>query len=157
MTRELARSPRSLCILSDNQSSLAAVDMHTACHLFDNCVSPNAKLMQGGTVTLVTHHVSFCLPGTWYLVELDKDGVVEEGSIEKLRALGVLEKAMEEEDKIVLANEHESSSPVDSGSGGMVENVVYSAPGKLMDDEAHTEGRVSVHTYLLYVKAAGWS
>ena len=63
---------------------------------------------------------------------------------------------MEEEDKIVLANEHESSSPVDSGSGGMVGNVVYSTPGKLIDEEAHAESRVSVHTYLLYVKAASW-
>ena len=160
MIRELTRSPRSLCIPSDNQSSLAAVDMHTARHLFDNCVSSSAKLMQGRTVILVTHHVSLCLPGTSYLVELDKGRVVKEGSIEKLRALGVLEKVMEEEDKIAMfAHEHESSSPVDSGSGEMVENgdVVYSTPGKLIDEEARAEGRVSVYTYLLYVKAAGWS
>ena len=91
--------------------------------------------------------------------EMGEKGVsLSGGAIYARSKVGVLEKVMEEEDKIAMfAHEHESSSPVDSGSGGMVENVVYSAPGKLIDDEAHTEGRVSVHTYLLYVKAAGWS
>ena len=115
--------------------------------------------MQGRTVILVTHHVSLCLPGTSYLVELDKGRVVKRGSIERLRALGVLEKVMEEEDKIVsTAHENEVSSlAIDGNSGTVVENGdVYSTTGKLIDEEARAEGRVSVHTYLLYVKAAGW-
>ncbi len=114
--------------------------------------------MQGRTVILATHHVSLCLPGTSYLVELDKGRVVKSGSIERLRALGVLERVVEEEDKIVIIHEDEVSSLAGDGNPGtVVENEnVYSAPGKLIDKETRAEGRVSVHTYLLYVKAAGW-
>lgn len=148
---------------------LAAVDMHTARHLFEHCLSPTAELIRGRTVILVTHHVSLCLPATGYLVELDKGRVIRHGTVEELRKQGHLSQVIEQED--ISVPESSSNSVTTTLDEGLVndadENIepldgtIKKLPlsreaGKLVDAEARAEGRVSYRTYLLYVKSAGW-
>lgn len=155
---------------------LAAVDMHTARHLFEHCLSPDAPLIKGRTVILVTHHVSLCLPATAYLLELDRGRVLRQGSVEELRKKGQLAHVIEAEDvsqaiqkegeeqtEKIIGNvaDGEDRPPLNStaetATSVTAEDTNMDADaGKLVDAEARAEGRVSFRTYLLYVKSAGW-
>lgn len=152
---------------------LAAVDMHTARHLFDHCLSPSSELIRGRTVILVTHHVSLCLPATAYLVELDKGRVIRRGSIEDLRKQGYLGLVLQEENihsasaaastsstSLGTATEDTVTNDADDGDEAAFQGTarldLSPDAGKLVDAEARAEGRVSYRTYLLYIKSAGW-
>ncbi|KAK4053631.1 hypothetical protein OIO90_003870 [Microbotryomycetes sp. JL221] len=77
---------------------LSAVDAHVAKHLYKKCLK--GPLLENRTVILVTHHISLCLPGAFYLVrmsagrvemqslvsELDTSDLAEEYQLEKLEA-----------------------------------------------------------------------
>lgn len=129
--------------------------MHTALHLVQNCLS--GKLAQGRTVILVTHHITLCLPVASYLVELDKGSISYHGTIPELQEQGVLH-------KVILADDETPLSPITQTNPRF--NEVDSSPdvpkaqipsddGKLIDAEARAEGRVSLRSYLTYVRAAG--
>lgn len=156
---------------------LAAVDMHTARHLFEHCLSPNAPLIKGRTVILVTHHVTLCLPATAYLLELDRGRVLRQGSVEELRKKGQLVHVIEAEDvsqkmqkmqkekeeipkKIIVNDADRGEQPLSVEAieviSPMLGEDADADAGKLVDAEARAEGRVSFRTYLLYVKSAGW-
>lgn len=144
-------------------TSLAAVDMHTARHLFEHCLAPNAELIRGRTILLVTHHVSLCLPATGYLVELENGRVVRQGSVEELRHQGHLAHVIERDDVSGKHTPEDEETKTENGNaiGGTVSLSDANRPvqpdvGKLVDAESRAEGRVSYRTYLLYVKAAGW-
>ncbi|KAF8306061.1 hypothetical protein DL93DRAFT_2150580 [Clavulina sp. PMI_390] len=151
---------------------LAAVDMHTARHLFEHCLSPTAPLIQGRTVILVTHHVSLCLPATAYLVELNQGRVIRQGAIDDLRKQGHLGQVIEEEDvhmpesstasmttktdTELTVNVNDADEGTEPAAGTLPKLSTSPTAGKLVDAEARAEGRVSYRTYLLYVKSAGW-
>lgn len=154
---------------------LAAVDMHTARHLFEHCLSPDAPLIKGRTIILVTHHVSLCLPATAYLLELDRGRVLRQGSVEELRKKGQLAHVIEAEDvsqetqkeeeptENIVGNDADGGdrpSPISAAEAVIPvtgeDTGVDTDAGKLVDAEARAEGRVSFRTYLLYVKSAGW-
>jgi hypothetical protein len=141
----------------DHKTSLAAVDMHTARHLFNHCLNPRAKLTHGRTIILVTHHVSLCLPAASYLVELGGGQVIKQGPVEELRKSGILD-VVEEDDPSVTPREDPPSSVADDSSETVDgdENEVSFGSGTLVDEETRAEGRVSVRTYLLYIRSAGW-
>ncbi|KAF8342804.1 uncharacterized protein EI90DRAFT_3030312 [Cantharellus anzutake] len=146
---------RSKVVLLDD--SLAAVDMHTARHLFNHCLNPRAKLTHGRTIILVTHHVSLCLPAASYLVELGGGQVIKQGPVEELRKSGILDVA--EEDDLSVTPREDPPSLVPDDSSETVdgdENEVSFGSGTLVDEETRAEGRVSVRTYLLYIRSAGW-
>jgi hypothetical protein len=146
--------------------SLAAVDMHTARHIFNNCLASDAPLRSGRTVLLVTHHVSLCLPATSFVVELDHGRVVRQGSVEELRDRGLLSSMIEAEDlppepkestvKVLEPSKSKNDADHDGPSDDEQPHILPPVAGKLVDEEARAEGRVSLRTYLLYVKAAGW-
>ncbi|KIY73590.1 P-loop containing nucleoside triphosphate hydrolase protein [Cylindrobasidium torrendii FP15055 ss-10] len=140
------------CILLDDP--LAAVDMHTAQHLVDNCLS--GKLIRGRTVILVTHHIGLCLNITSHLIELSAGRVIQQGSVEELRARGVLQKVIETEDE-PFVDTHEQETPRDENEADLVANADQNKTdkGKLIKAETRAEGRVSFRTYLTYIRAAG--
>ncbi|OCH93071.1 P-loop containing nucleoside triphosphate hydrolase protein [Obba rivulosa] len=145
------------CILLDDP--LAAVDMHTAQHLVKNALS--GDLARDRTIILVTHHISLCLPLASHLIELSNGRVVRHGSVDDLRRNGQLEKFVEAED-VAEAEDHSSQSSDThvecdaDGPGRTGEQPKADAPsGKLVEAEARAEGRVSIHTYWMYIKAAG--
>ncbi|CAE6419815.1 unnamed protein product [Rhizoctonia solani] len=154
---------------------LAAVDMHTARHLVDKCLA--GSLMQGRTIILVTHHVRMCLDITSYLVELSNGRIVRQGTISDLRGkeqLSAILQTQPEDDtteaesevaaassEIPLVNEADvdtagaTNVPITTEEIDLQHN---SNIGKLVDEEARAEGRVSLRTYWTYIRAASvWS
>ncbi|EEB89502.1 hypothetical protein MPER_12389, partial [Moniliophthora perniciosa FA553] len=145
------------CILLDDP--LAAVDMHTAQHLVEKCFS--GELMHGRTVLLVTHHISLVLPISSYLVELSHGSVIKQGPIESFSE-NELQKVIETEDEpFVMEDKATTSEPLDNEMDIAKETTLRSrsnVDGKLIEEEARAEGRVSMTTYLTYIRAAGsWS
>ncbi|KAI8980033.1 P-loop containing nucleoside triphosphate hydrolase protein [Trametes punicea] len=138
---------------------LAAVDLHTAQHIVKKALS--GELARDRTIILVTHHISLCLPIAAYLVELSAGAVLRQGLTSQLQERGELE-------RIVEAEDISEQDRTDSSSGTEVENeadlsaatksVEPEPPeslGKLIDEEARAEGRVSFRTYMIYIRAAG--
>jgi ABC-type multidrug transport system ATPase subunit len=118
--------------------------------------------MRGRTVILVTHHISLCLPISSYLVELSHGSVIRQGPIESFEE-NELKQVIETEDK-PYAVEHEgvatpSESSIlneaDMGKDKLPKPKRTRSDGKLIEMEARAEGRVSLRTYLTYIRAAG--
>lgn len=137
--------------------------MHTAQHLVKYALS--GPLAAGRTIILVTHHISLCLPIASYLVELADGRVTHEGTIQDLRRRSLLQ-------GIVKAEDHPQSVPEEAaevqedvneadlaangnGSSEIKEPKIPISNGKLVEAEARAEGRVSLHSYLTYIRAAG--
>ncbi|KAG8696666.1 hypothetical protein FRC08_007008 [Ceratobasidium sp. 394] len=152
---------------------LAAVDMHTARHIVEQCLS--GPLMRGRTIILVTHHVRMCLSAASYLVEIGNGRIIRQGTIGELRRQGQLSEILQLEDDTMedeskTAEEAAETAPsnineadVDNQDEGLP-NGDGSTPvhngniGKLVDEEARAEGRVSLRTYWTYIRAASiWS
>ncbi|KAJ1310996.1 hypothetical protein OPQ81_009504 [Rhizoctonia solani] len=154
---------------------LAAVDMHTARHLVDKCLA--GPLMQGRTIILVTHHVRMCLDTASYLVELSNGRITQRGTIADLRGkqqLSAILQTQPEDDTIEAEPEMTAvmsevpqinEADVDASDAATpptsTEETIRqqnSNIGKLVDEEARAEGRVSLKTYWTYIKAASvWS
>ncbi|KAF8921944.1 pleiotropic drug resistance ABC transporter [Mucidula mucida] len=145
------------CILLDDP--LAAVDMHTAQHLVANCLS--GKLVRDRTIILVTHHIGLCLPIASYLVELAAGKVLRQGNVDDLERDGVLQKVIEMEDEPFASEKDEPQDSVVANEADVLEGsgkpklAGKVANGKLIMAEARAEGRVSIRTYLTYIRAAG--
>ena len=147
---------------------LAAVDLHTATHLVKRALS--SGLAQDRTIILVTHHISLCLPVAAHFVELSAGAVVRSGSTCELRERGELEKLVDAEDTVEeddteasseteVENEADLAKANGNGFGNGHENRISKNrdhnAGKLVEEEARAEGRVSMRTYWTYIKAAG--
>ncbi|THV07466.1 P-loop containing nucleoside triphosphate hydrolase protein [Dendrothele bispora CBS 962.96] len=144
------------CILLDDP--LAAVDMHTAQHLVNNCFS--SDLVRGRTVILVTHHIGLCIPVSTYLVELHRGSVLRHGPIEGFEAK-VLQEVIETEDEPFVSEDPEPTpnERQENEADALPKHSRFKsgskANGKLIEAEARAEGRVSIHTYMTYIRAAG--
>ncbi|GLB35831.1 putative ABC transporter transmembrane region [Lyophyllum shimeji] len=138
------------CILLDDP--LAAVDMHTAQHLLAKCLT--GDLARDRTIILVTHHISLCLPAASFLVELSHGKVSRQGSIQDLKDINLLESVVEQEDELADVPQTPQNE-ADVWKDTACKTVHQAGNGKLIEAEARAEGRVSVHTYLTYVRAAG--
>ncbi|KAJ7269434.1 P-loop containing nucleoside triphosphate hydrolase protein [Mycena haematopus] len=144
------------CILLDDP--LAAVDMHTATHIVQNCLT--GTFARDRTIILVTHHISLCLPIAHYLVELNQGRVLRQGTIKSFEESGVLQKVVETEDHSFQAQEEEVSvASAENEADSVAPAVVKKARsnGKLIEAETRAEGRVSWRTYMTYIRAAGVS
>lgn len=123
--------------------------MHTASHLVHNCLG--SELARGRTIILVTHHVSLCLPVASYLLKLGHGRVIHQGTITELKEQGILARVVESDDE----------DPQDNRGALSLERSRGPAPdnrdgdGKLIDDEQRAEGRVSLRSYLTYMRAGG--
>lgn len=134
--------------------------MHTAQHLVTHCLS--GELARNRTIILVTHHISLCLPVASHIVELGHGKVLREGSVKKFEESGTLQKVVEEEDE-PFPSETEDDSPALAGENEadtLLKDIVSPRTrkignGKLIEAEARAEGRVSLQTYLTYIRAAG--
>ncbi|KAF8761483.1 ABC transporter transmembrane region [Rhizoctonia solani] len=164
--RDLAEQYAYPCLFS-----LAAVDMHTARHLVDKCLA--GSLMQGRTIILVTHHVRMCLDVAFYLVELSNGRIARQGTISDLRGKGQLSAILQTqpEDDTAEAESEITAVPseaplineADVGAMGATDTPMATEEtilqhnsniGKLVDEEARAEGRVSLRTYWTYIKYA---
>jgi hypothetical protein len=143
-------------ILLDNSSSLAAVDMHTAQHLVHKCLT--GELARGRTIILVTHHVSTCLPAASYLVEINEGTILHQGSIPEMEERGLLVKVLEAEKEPFSdpqPPDRKTFKEADILPDGIGQPQKQLSDGKLIEVEARAEGRVSVRSYVTYIRAAG--
>ncbi|KAF9270717.1 pleiotropic drug resistance ABC transporter [Marasmius fiardii PR-910] len=135
---------------------LAAVDMHTAQHLVVKCFS--GELMRGRTVILVTHHLGLCLPISSYLVEISHGTVLRQGPIDSFGQREIQE-VIEAEDEPFIEEKADESNALPENEADDVKDKAASKPrradGKLVEVEARAEGRVSLRTYMTYMRAAG--
>ncbi|KIJ32692.1 hypothetical protein M422DRAFT_52742 [Sphaerobolus stellatus SS14] len=135
---------RAECLLLDDP--LAAVDMHTANHIYDLCIS--GDLLKGRTVILVTHHIALCATNASYLVELSNGYISHQGTIEDLRAAGHLGHIAEEQSRpsVERSSSTAISTPVNEADGVDVKEKGTKTPkepnGKLVHAEARREGRL---------------
>ena len=137
---------------------LAAVDMHTAQHIVKNALS--GPLASDRTIILVTHHISLCLPIASYLLELAGGRVIRHGTVQELQEKNLLQKIVETEDVPVeelKPEEAEKSLPNEAdGAEVVVPDKRQRSDGKLVEAEARAEGRVSMRSYMTYLRAAGF-
>ncbi len=151
------------------------MDLHTAAHLVKTAFS--GDLARNRTIILVTHHINLCLPIAAHLVELSSGTVLRNGSTADLRDRHELEKLVEAEDTVGEdATETSSATATDADVDNEADLGKSRAPsihssdkgkgkagcqdgntnaGKLVDEEARAEGRVSLRTYWTYIRAAG--
>ncbi|KAG2044379.1 P-loop containing nucleoside triphosphate hydrolase protein [Suillus americanus] len=140
------------CILLDDP--LAAVDMHTAQHIVQHCLS--GELARDRTIILVTHHISLCLPIASYVVELSRGSIARAGDKEVFQDIGELDVLNEVDDEETEVATSGTQTPNDN----IAEDVLpKQRPSqivrKLVEAEVRAEGRVPFRTYWVYIKAAG--
>ncbi|KAF8665348.1 hypothetical protein AX16_000367 [Volvariella volvacea WC 439] len=138
---------------------LAAVDMHTAQHIVTRCFQ--GDMMRGRTVILVTHHVQLCLPAARRLIEIENGQVVKDidssefsredmKHFAEMKTLSTEFEIQDDNTTAAVGNEADDSAAASVNSQRKVKGN-----GKLVEAEARAEGRVSLKTYLIYIKAAG--
>ncbi|KAG8988966.1 hypothetical protein FRB94_014789 [Tulasnella sp. JGI-2019a] len=148
---------RATVVLLDDP--LAAVDMHTARHLLQSCFL--GPIMKDRTIILVTHHVSLCLPAAAYILEMSGGTVLRQGTVQDLQDQGQLGQVIAEEDHTESFEvEEESEIPVNEADNATEQQGSSHADpkpiGKLIEAEHRAEGRVTLATYLTYIRACGW-
>jgi ABC-type multidrug transport system ATPase subunit len=113
------------------------------------------NLCRDRTIILVTHHVALCLPTASYLVEISQGKVLYQGTIQDLRAQGILQKVIEQENEDFpkALPDQEPEKSVEERAKAKLESV--KSDGKLIDDEFRAAGRISMQTYWTYIRAAG--
>lgn len=131
--------------------------MHTATHIVQNCLT--GPFAHDRTIILVTHHISLCLPVAHYIVELAQGRVLRQGTVKSFEASGILQKVVEAEDQPFHEQQDIVPAPVDNEADSLsteIEPVKRTVSnGKLIEAEARAEGRVSLRTYMTYIRAAG--
>jgi hypothetical protein len=131
--------------------------MHTAQHLVHKCLTGDLAL--GRTIILVTHHVTTCLPVASYLLEIENGTILHQGTIPELEERGLLVKvseAQEEPFSDPQPLERKAFNEADIlPDGTMQPEKRQLSDGKLIEVEARAEGRVSVRSYVTYIRAAG--
>ena len=131
--------------------------MHTAQHLVHNCLT--GDLARGRTIILVTHHVTTCLPAASYLLEMDKGRVLHQGTIPELEERGLLAKVLEAEEEPFSDPQPLDQKTFDDADvlpdGTVQSQNPQMSDGKLIEDEARADGRISFRSYVTYIRAAG--
>ncbi|KAI0332194.1 multidrug resistance-associated ABC transporter [Cubamyces sp. BRFM 1775] len=154
-------APTKYVLLDD---PLSAVDSHTSRFLFEKLLK--GPLLANRTVILVTHHVELVLPGTHYLVRMLDGRIDTQGTVQDLRAKGVLDdiaqheevEAHKEEQAVALAKEEDAEvAAVENGdetANGAPQGK--KKPRKLVEDEHRATGSVKWRIYKTYLKASSY-
>lgn len=161
----LARAVYSRASVVIMDDVLSALDAHIAKHVFENCI--NGPLMKERTRILVTHQVGLCLSAASYVLALENGTTKHVGNVSDLRRTGSLQNLIEEVDRDMeevkkeaeeeaivkgdaVTQSNKDSSPVAQDSG-----LPAKKPRKLVDEEAKFSGKVTLATYLRYLRSQG--
>ena len=128
--------------------------MHTAQHLVHKCLT--GDLARGRTIILVTHHIAISLPAASYLLEMKEGAILHQGTIPELEERGLLVKVLETEEEPFSDPQlldQKTFNEADILPDGAQKRQLMD--GKLIEAEARAEGRVSVRSYVTYIRAAG--
>ena len=131
--------------------------MHTAQHLVHKCLT--GDLARGRTIILVTHHIVMCLPAASYLVEINEGTILHQGTIPELEERGLLVKVLDAEEEPFSDPQPLDEKTFDEEGilpdGALQPQKRQLNHGKLIEDEARAEGRVSLRSYVTYIRATG--
>ncbi|KAI0357687.1 multidrug resistance-associated ABC transporter [Trametes cingulata] len=153
-------APSKYVLLDD---PLSAVDSHTARVLYERLLK--GPLLANRTVILVTHHVGLVLPGTDYLVRMSDGQIEVQGTVEELRARGVLDVVVEAEERHVQKGKQSPEAAQDDqlsiGGEKLKDDLEtarkgYKKPRKLVEDEHRESGSVKWTIYNTYLRAASY-
>ncbi|KAF5324170.1 hypothetical protein D9619_011326 [Psilocybe cf. subviscida] len=122
---------------------LAALDVHTAKWIVDNCL--RGDLVQGRTVLLVTHNIGLALPIAQQVVSIDASGKITAQDGSKVDA-SLLPEILDIEDALHSAEKGNESNPGDAATGDTTN-------GKLVVAEDVTEGHVSWKAMKLFLSS----
>ncbi|KAJ6508827.1 hypothetical protein C8R45DRAFT_815212 [Mycena sanguinolenta] len=136
---------------------LSAVDSHTSRILFERLFC--GPLLQNRTVVLVTHHIDLLLSGNegrgaHYIVRMLDGRIDGQGTVQDLRARGVLE---------AMKHDLKNESPPEASAAEEKEDKAEAKPAssqpvtKLVEDEEQAKGDVEWRIYKTYLKASGCS
>ncbi|KAI0772936.1 multidrug resistance-associated ABC transporter [Trametes elegans] len=151
-------APTKYVLLDD---PLSAVDSHTARFLYEKLFK--GPLLANRTVILVTHHVELVLPGAHYLVRMLDGRIDTQGTVNDLRASGVLDdiahveeiEAHKEEQE--AAKEENPNAEVDADANDDSEGAPKGKkPRKLIEEEHRETGSVKWKIYNTYLKASSY-
>ncbi|KAJ6542780.1 multidrug resistance-associated ABC transporter [Mycena capillaripes] len=132
---------------------LSAVDSHTSRFLYEKCL--RGPLLAHRTVILVTHHVELVLPGAHYVVRMLDGRIDAQGTVQELRARGVLDEIAHE--AAVEVKKEELALPVDVvDSETLIEQIEAKKPRKLVEDEHRETGSVKWAVYQTYLAASSY-
>ncbi|KAJ7147242.1 hypothetical protein C8R46DRAFT_1129771 [Mycena filopes] len=130
---------------------LSAVDSHTSQFLFEKCLC--GPLLANRTVILVTHHVELVLPGAGYVVRVLDGRVDTQGTVQDLRARGLLDVITHE---AAVAAKTEEIPTVEVDSTTLIGEKKIKPPRKLVEDEHREVGSVKWSVYQTYLSASGY-
>ncbi|KAK7005882.1 hypothetical protein R3P38DRAFT_3040178 [Favolaschia claudopus] len=130
---------------------LSAVDSHTSQILYEKCL--RGPLLANRTVVLVTHHIELVLPGAHYLVRMLDGRIDAQGTVQELRAQGVLDDIRH--DAAIEVQKEEKSAEVIEADANPVEEK--KAPRALVQDEKRQQGGVKWEIYKSYLRASSYS
>ena len=151
------------------------MDAHVGRQLFEDALT--GELGTGRTRILVTHHVGLVLPKTTYTVILDEGTVQHAGLVEDLKAAGILEDLMKQQQESLAKNPKKDSRAVQEAENiannslikvlsrasvstkkfddGELDMQGKARPKKFTEDEKRETGRLSVHIYKPYIVSSG--
>ncbi|KAI9444468.1 hypothetical protein H4582DRAFT_1805817 [Lactarius indigo] len=127
---------------------LAALDVHTARWIVDNCFK--GDLIRGRTILLVTHNVAMASPLADYVVSLGKDGrIASRGSVsDALKKDKTLAKELAEGTRAIKDDEKKIDGPEP-------DETAKPTDGKLILAEEIAEGHVSWDAVKLFTNGLG--
>jgi ABC-type glutathione transport system ATPase component len=113
---------------------------------------------------LITHHITLCLSGSDYLVQMLGGRIALQGPVDELDKSAItselVEEPVEEEDVDAVAEVALEPSPVTieaSAEAPTAEALAAtSEDNKLVKEEARATGRVKILVYRTYLAAGGW-
>ena len=151
------------------------MDAHVGRQLFEDALT--GELGTGRTRILVTHHVGLVLPKTAYTVVLGEGTVQHAGLVEDLKATGVLEDIMKQQQKTQAENLEKNAEALQQANkvGNISLTKVLShasastkklddseldlqgkaQPKKFTEDEKRETGRIRVSVYKQYLVSSG--
>ncbi|TFK26992.1 hypothetical protein FA15DRAFT_614912 [Coprinopsis marcescibilis] len=143
---------------------LSAVDSHTSRLLYEKLL--RGPLLANRTVVLVTHHVELVLPGAHYLVRMLDGRIDTQGSVQDLRARGLIDDITH----TASVDAHRDESALEDlriEEADMLNNSVGTEPTtpianeakkprKLIKDEHRETGGVKWSIYKSYLKASSY-
>ncbi|KAJ7303772.1 hypothetical protein DFH08DRAFT_793782 [Mycena albidolilacea] len=129
---------------------LSAVDSHTSRFLYEKCLQ--GPLLANRTVILVTHHVELVLPGAHYVVRMLDGRIDTQGTVEDLRAKGVLDEIAHE----AAVEVQKEEAAVAAEAPEALERTQAKKPRKLVEDEHRETGRVRWSVHRAYLSASSY-
>lgn len=151
------------------------MDAHVGRQLFEDALT--GELGTGRTRILVTHHVGLVLPKTTYMVVLDKGTVQNAGLVDDLKAMGVLENLVRQQQENQAKNFKEGRNALQAAedvANGSLSKILTNPsvstnnfddggldiqgkmqPKKFTEEEKRETGRISVSIYGRYLVSSG--